>query len=104
MRVLMTSTRGAGHIGPLIPFAHGFRRAGADVLVAAARAGAATVHAEGLPGLLGCRLDERAEFAARSLMPEEVSGFTTYVSGDRSLMSRDMGLSCSWRSAWRVSP
>ena len=24
-------------------------------------------------------------------MPEEVSGFTTYVSGDRSLMSRGMG-------------
>src|SRR5437763_16967659 len=25
-------------------------------------------------------------------MPEEVSGFTTYVPGDRSLMSRDIGL------------
>jgi hypothetical protein len=27
----------------------------------------------------------------RPRMPEEVSGFTTYVSGDVSLMSRDMG-------------
>jgi UDP:flavonoid glycosyltransferase YjiC (YdhE family) len=49
MRVLMTSTRGAGHVGPLVPFAQAFRRAGADVLVAAPRAAAATVRAEGLP-------------------------------------------------------
>jgi UDP:flavonoid glycosyltransferase YjiC (YdhE family) len=28
MRILMTSNRGAGHIGPLLPFAHAFLRAG----------------------------------------------------------------------------
>jgi UDP:flavonoid glycosyltransferase YjiC (YdhE family) len=49
MRVLMTSTPGAGHIGPLVPFAHALRRAGADLLVVTPRAGAATVEAEGLP-------------------------------------------------------
>jgi UDP:flavonoid glycosyltransferase YjiC (YdhE family) len=35
MRVLLTSTPGAGHIGPLVPFAHAIRRAGHEVLVAA---------------------------------------------------------------------
>ena len=35
MRVLFASTRGAGHFGPLVPFAHACERAGHDVLVAA---------------------------------------------------------------------
>jgi UDP:flavonoid glycosyltransferase YjiC (YdhE family) len=35
MRILMTTKAGAGHFGPLLPFARAFRRAGADVLVAA---------------------------------------------------------------------
>src|SRR4051794_33663331 len=34
MRVLFATTRGAGHFGPLVPFAHACRRAGHDVLVA----------------------------------------------------------------------
>ncbi len=37
MRLLFASTRGAGHIGPLIPFAQACRRAGHDVLVVAPR-------------------------------------------------------------------
>ncbi|HEX6024560.1 MAG TPA: glycosyltransferase [Solirubrobacter sp.] len=37
MRLLFASTRGAGHIGPLIPFAEVCRRAGHDVLVVAPR-------------------------------------------------------------------
>ena len=37
MRVLLTSNRGAGHIGPLVPFAHAFARAGHQVLLAAPR-------------------------------------------------------------------
>jgi UDP:flavonoid glycosyltransferase YjiC (YdhE family) len=48
MRVLMTTKAGAGHLGPLIPFARAFQRAGADVLVAAPREAAAMVRAEGL--------------------------------------------------------
>ena len=48
-RILFTTTRGAGHFGPLVPFAHACVRAGHDVLVAgpsqvaaqAARAGLA---------------------------------------------------------------
>jgi UDP:flavonoid glycosyltransferase YjiC (YdhE family) len=47
MRVLLTTKRGAGHFGPLIPFARAFRRAGATVLVAAPRSAAPMVHAEG---------------------------------------------------------
>jgi UDP:flavonoid glycosyltransferase YjiC (YdhE family) len=49
MRVLMTTKAGAGHFGPLIPFARAFQRAGADVLVAACREAAPMVRAEGLP-------------------------------------------------------
>jgi UDP:flavonoid glycosyltransferase YjiC (YdhE family) len=37
MRILFATTRGAGHVGPLIPFAYACLRAGHDVLVAAAR-------------------------------------------------------------------
>jgi UDP:flavonoid glycosyltransferase YjiC (YdhE family) len=35
MRILLTSNRGAGHVGPLLPFAHAFLRAGDEVLLAA---------------------------------------------------------------------
>ena len=49
MRVLMTTKAGAGHFGPLIPFARAFQRAGADVLVAAPREAAPMVRAERLP-------------------------------------------------------
>ena len=48
MRVLITSRRGAGHFGPLVPFAHAFRRAGDEVLVAAPRAAASMVEGAGL--------------------------------------------------------
>jgi UDP:flavonoid glycosyltransferase YjiC (YdhE family) len=47
MRVLMTTKRGAGHFGPLIPFANAFRHAGATVLVAAPHSAAQMVRAEG---------------------------------------------------------
>src|SRR5690242_5881363 len=40
MRILFASTRGAGHVGPLIPFAHACLRAGHEVLVAAPRSAA----------------------------------------------------------------
>jgi UDP:flavonoid glycosyltransferase YjiC (YdhE family) len=49
MRILMTTKDGAGHFGPLIPFARAFQRAGADVLIAAPRSAAGMVRAEGLP-------------------------------------------------------
>ena len=45
----MTTKAGAGHLGPLIPFARAFQRAGADVLIAACREAAPMVRAEGLP-------------------------------------------------------
>jgi UDP:flavonoid glycosyltransferase YjiC (YdhE family) len=49
MRVLITSRRGAGHFGPLVPFAHAFRRAGDEVLVAAPHSAASMVEGAGLP-------------------------------------------------------
>jgi UDP:flavonoid glycosyltransferase YjiC (YdhE family) len=48
MRILMTTHRGAGHFGPLVPFAHACLRAGHDVLVAAPRSAAAMVVRAGL--------------------------------------------------------
>ena len=47
MRVLLTTKRGAGHFGPLIPFARAFRRAGDTVLVAAPQSARPMVRAEG---------------------------------------------------------
>jgi UDP:flavonoid glycosyltransferase YjiC (YdhE family) len=49
MRILFTTKAGAGHFGPLIPFARALLRAGADVLIAAPREAAPMVRAEGLP-------------------------------------------------------
>ena len=49
MRVLFASTSGAGHFGPLVPFAHAIRRAGHDVLVAAPMSAQARVERAGLP-------------------------------------------------------
>jgi UDP:flavonoid glycosyltransferase YjiC (YdhE family) len=48
MRVLMTTHRGSGHFGPLVPFAHACLRAGHDVLVAAPRSFAPMVARAGL--------------------------------------------------------
>ena len=45
----MTSNRGAGHIGPLIPFAHAFMRGGDDVLLAAPAGARETVDRTGVP-------------------------------------------------------
>jgi UDP:flavonoid glycosyltransferase YjiC (YdhE family) len=49
MRVLLTTNRGAGHVGPILPFAHAFRRAGDDVLIAAPVSARALVRGAGLP-------------------------------------------------------
>src|SRR5215210_6724288 len=49
MRVLLSSTSGAGHLGPLIPFAHALRRAGHETLVTAPVSAQARVERAGLP-------------------------------------------------------
>ena len=48
MRILFTSTPGAGHLGPLFPFAHALRRGGHEVLVAAPVSAQARVERAGL--------------------------------------------------------
>jgi UDP:flavonoid glycosyltransferase YjiC (YdhE family) len=48
MRVLLTSTAGSGHLGPLFPFAHALRRAGHEVLLAAPASAQARVERAGL--------------------------------------------------------
>ena len=49
MRILFATTRGAGHVGPLTPFAHACVTAGHDVLVAAAPSTEPHVRRAGLP-------------------------------------------------------
>jgi UDP:flavonoid glycosyltransferase YjiC (YdhE family) len=49
MRVLFASTAGAGHFGPLVPFARALRRAGHEILVAAPMSAQARVERAGLP-------------------------------------------------------
>jgi UDP:flavonoid glycosyltransferase YjiC (YdhE family) len=49
VRILFATTRGAGHLGPLIPFAKACRRAGHEVLVAAPGSVAPHVERAGLP-------------------------------------------------------
>jgi UDP:flavonoid glycosyltransferase YjiC (YdhE family) len=49
VRVLFSSTRGIGHLGPLIPFARACADAGEDVRVALPHQGRALVEAAGLP-------------------------------------------------------
>src|SRR3954471_14557763 len=49
MRLLFATTRGAGHVGPLIPFARAARDAGHDVLFAGPGSATALVRRAGLP-------------------------------------------------------
>jgi UDP:flavonoid glycosyltransferase YjiC (YdhE family) len=49
MRILFASTRGAGHVGPLVPFAHACVAAGHEVRVAAAPSAEGHVKRAGLP-------------------------------------------------------
>lgn len=49
MRVLLASTSGAGHLGPLVPFASALRRAGHEILVAAPMSAQPLVEHAGLP-------------------------------------------------------
>ena len=49
MRVLVSTTAGAGHFGPLLPFAVAFQRAGHEVLVAAPESFAAAVEQARFP-------------------------------------------------------
>jgi UDP:flavonoid glycosyltransferase YjiC (YdhE family) len=77
MRALFTTKRGAGHFGPLIPFARAFRRAGDTVLVAAPHSAHEMVRAEGLSTWLfdDAPEDQRdALFAAAGQLPEEERG------------------------------
>jgi UDP:flavonoid glycosyltransferase YjiC (YdhE family) len=75
VRVLFATTRGAGHFGPLVPFAHACGRAGHEVLVAAPASAAAMVARAGLPhravGEAPAELVEDTLWV-RSSSPEEV--------------------------------
>jgi UDP:flavonoid glycosyltransferase YjiC (YdhE family) len=77
MRVLLTSTPGAGHLGPLFPFAYALRRAGHEVLLAAPVSAQSRVERAGLAYLgyadpLEDQLMPHWE-AARSAAPREAN-------------------------------
>jgi UDP:flavonoid glycosyltransferase YjiC (YdhE family) len=74
MRILMTSNTGAGHIGPMVPFAHAFLRAGHDVLLAAPAKAHPTVARAGVPFLpLADPPSEETDavFASLAALPQE---------------------------------
>ena len=77
MRVLLTSTPGSGHLGPLFPFAHALRRAGHEVLLAAPVSAQARVERAGLAYLsFADPLERHLEphwAAARAADPEEAN-------------------------------
>lgn len=74
MRVLVSTTAGAGHFGPLVPFAEALRRAGHDVLVTAPRSFASAVERAGFAhhAFADARPDElQAVFASLSGVSNE---------------------------------
>jgi UDP:flavonoid glycosyltransferase YjiC (YdhE family) len=75
VRVLFATTRGAGHFGPLVPFARACARAGHDVIVAAPASAAVLAARAGLPHrAVGEAPTELVEDVLwrRSTSPEEV--------------------------------
>lgn len=77
MRVLVCTTAGAGHFGPMVPFAEALRRAGHDILVAAPQSFAPVVERAGLAhhGLADADPEElQAIFAGLSGLPQEEAG------------------------------
>src|SRR3954462_2221526 len=66
MRILMTSTRGRGHFGPLLPFADAFRRHGHRVLIAVPESAAGLLGDRDVWPLRGADPDERAAVFART--------------------------------------
>ncbi len=74
MRVLVCTTAGAGHFGPMVPFAEALRIAGHDVLVAAPQSFAPVVERANLAhhGVADADPEElQAIFAGLSCLPEE---------------------------------
>jgi UDP:flavonoid glycosyltransferase YjiC (YdhE family) len=86
MRVLVTTTAGAGHFGPLVPFADACRRAGHEVLVAAPASFASAVERRGFDfwpcadtppeewGPIMARLAELPHDEANAVVVREVFG------------------------------
>ena len=78
MRIVMTTNPGAGHVGPLVPFARAFIRAGDEVIVAAAESAREAVERAGVPfHPLADPPREQLEAVWRSLpgLDHEVQGF-----------------------------
>ena len=75
----MTSHSGAGHIGPLLPFAGALRRAGDDVMIAAPERAQALVEKNGLPFLPFAEAPEKD----RNAIVASVDGLTDEEAGAR---------------------
>ncbi|MDQ3640552.1 MAG: glycosyltransferase, partial [Actinomycetota bacterium] len=75
MRVLVATTAGAGHFGPVVPFARALTRAGHDVVVAAPTSFAAAV--------------ERAGFVHRPFADAPVDAMGAVFAGLRGLSNEE---------------
>jgi UDP:flavonoid glycosyltransferase YjiC (YdhE family) len=74
VRMLFATTRGAGHVGPLVPFAHACLRAGHDVVVAGPPASDPLVRRANLPFLAVGEPPDRAAAWAPVFAPGEAPG------------------------------
>ena len=79
--MLFATTRGAGHVGPLIPFAHACVRAGHHVAVAAPRAAESLIRRAGLGSLPLDDAPDRAAAWAPVFSRDEAPG-AAYVIGE----------------------
>ena len=101
MRILFTTTRGAGHFEPLLPFARACLRAGDEVLVAAPGSVAAMVERAGLRcwGVGEVSSDARnAVFATLRGLPEEVANVRAGADVFVRLDARRRCRTSAWRS------
>lgn len=78
VRIVFATTRGAGHVGPLLPFAHACARAGDEVAVAGPPAIEPLVRRAGLPHLAVDEPPDRAKTWAPVFSRDESPG-TEYV-------------------------
>jgi UDP:flavonoid glycosyltransferase YjiC (YdhE family) len=105
MRILFATTRGAGHVGPLTPFAHACIAAGHEVLVAAAPSLEPHVRRAGLPFAAVAEPDEATMGAVwervRAAAPDDAGRivFNEVFAGEfaRSALPEMLKLAQRWR-------
>ncbi|HEX3780355.1 MAG TPA: glycosyltransferase [Pseudonocardiaceae bacterium] len=104
MRILLATTSGSGHFGPLLPFAAAFRRAGHEIQVAAPRSFGAAVARAGYD-YWPCDDIADADYAAvraeiLRAPPEQMNALTAKIGADlapRAILPGMLAAIDSWR-------